>query len=83
VTGVDQPRIVADYVIELALFRRVYHPESTYLEKDPTAQLTRIDAGDRLFSVPLTHITNVPEYAVSSVGFLRGSATVSQSCGVL
>ena len=41
-------------------FQEVYHPESTYLEKPPTAQLTRIDAADRLFSVSLTHITSVP-----------------------
>ena len=38
--------------------------------KAPTAQPTRIDAGHRLFSVPLTRITSVPECAVSSVGFL-------------
>jgi hypothetical protein len=31
-------------------FQEVYHPETTYLEKPPTAQLTRIDAADRLFS---------------------------------
>ena len=36
------------------------HPESTYLEETPIAQLTRIDAVDRLFSVPLTRITGVP-----------------------
>jgi len=60
----------------------LYHPESTYLEKAPTALLTRIDAADRLFSVPLTRITSVPERAVSSVGFLWGSAAVSLSCGV-
>jgi len=63
-------------------FQEVYHPESTYLEKPPTAQLTRIDAADRLFSVSLTRITSVPECAVSSVGFLWGSAAVSLSCGV-
>ena len=62
-------------------FQELCHPESTNLEKAPTAQLTRIDAADRLFSVPLTHITSVPECAVSSVGFLWGSATVSRSCG--
>jgi len=33
-------------------FQELYHSESTYLEKAPTAQLTRIDAADRLFSVP-------------------------------
>jgi hypothetical protein len=55
---------------------------STHLEKAPTAQLTRIDADHRLFLVPLTCITSVPECAVSSVGFLWGSATVSQACGV-
>ena len=63
-------------------FQEVYHPESTYLEKPPTAQLTRIDAADRLFSVSLTRITSVPECAVSSVGFPWGSAAVSLSCGV-
>ena len=63
-------------------FQEVCHPESTYLEKAPTAQLTRIDAADRLFSVPLTRITSVPECAVSSVGFLWGPAAVSRSCGV-
>jgi len=31
-------------------FSGVLSPESTYLEKAPTAQLTRIDAADRLFS---------------------------------
>src|SRR6185437_16746552 len=62
-------------------FQELCHPESTYLEKAPAAQLTRIDADDRLFSVPLTRITSVPECAVSSVGFLWGSATVSQACG--
>ena len=62
--------------------KEVYHPESNYLEKPPTAQLTRIDAADRLFSVSLTRITSVPECAVSSVGFLWGSTAVSRSCGV-
>jgi hypothetical protein len=50
--------------------------------KPPIAQLTRIDAADRLFSVSLTRITRVPECAVSSVGFLWGSAAVSLTCGV-
>ncbi len=59
-----------------------YHPESAYLEKAPTAQFMPIDAADRLFSVRLTGITSVPECAVSSVGFLWGSAAVSLSCGV-
>ena len=62
-------------------FQGVYHPESAYLEKAPAAQLTRIDAADRLFSVPLTRITSVPECAVPSVGFLWGPATVSPTCG--
>ena len=62
-------------------FQELYHPESTYLENAPTAQLTRIDAADRLFSVPLTRITSVPECAVSSVGLLWGSAAVSPTCG--
>jgi hypothetical protein len=57
-------------------------PREHLPEKAPTAQLTRIGAADRLFSVPLTRITSVPECAVQSVGFLWGSATVSRSCGV-
>jgi hypothetical protein len=32
-------------------FQEFYHLVSTYLKKAPTAQLTRIDAADRLFSV--------------------------------
>jgi hypothetical protein len=32
-------------------FQELCHPESTNLEKTPAAQLTRIDAGDRLFCV--------------------------------
>ena len=63
-------------------FQEVCHPEGTYLGKPPTAQLTRVYAADRLFSVSLTRITSVPECAVSSVGFLWGSAAVSLSCGV-
>src|SRR5207247_6165260 len=63
-------------------FQELCHPESTYLEKAPAAQLTRIDAADRLFSVPLTRITSVPECAVSSVGFLWGPPAVSRTCGV-
>src|SRR5208337_5153922 len=62
-------------------FQELYHPDGTYLEKAPAAQLTRINAADRLFSVPLTRITSVPECAVSSVGFLWGSAAVSPTCG--
>ena len=50
--------------------------------KGPTAQLTRIGAADRLFSVSLTRITSVPRCAVSSVGFLWGTAAVSRRCGV-
>jgi hypothetical protein len=63
-------------------FQELYHPESNYLEKTPTAQLTRIDAADRLFFVPLTCIISIPECAVSSVGFLWGSVVVSRSCGI-
>jgi len=62
-------------------FQEHCHPESTHLEKAPTAQLTRIDAADRLFFVPFTRITSVPECAVSSVGFLWGSVAVSPTCG--
>jgi len=51
--------------------------------KASTAQLTRIDAADRPFSMPLTRITSVPECTVSSVGFLWGSAAVPLSCGFL
>ena len=57
-------------------------PRSTYLEKALAAQLTRIDAAGRLFSILLTHITSVPECAVSSVGLLWGFGPVSPSCGV-
>ncbi len=53
---------------------------SAYLEKAPTAQLTRINAADRPFPVPLTRITSVPECAVSSLGFLRDQAPC---CGVV
>lgn len=74
----DQPRIVADYAIELPLFRRSVIPRAL----TPTAQLTRIGAADRLFSVPLTRITSVPECGVSSVGFLWGLAAVSLACAV-
>jgi hypothetical protein len=66
---------------DLPLFRSSITSESAYLENAPTAQLTRIHAADRLFSVPLTRITSVPECAVSSVGFLWGSAAVSPTCG--
>jgi hypothetical protein len=66
----------------LASFQELYQPESTYLGKAPIAQLTRIDAGHRLFSVPLTRITSVPECAVPSVGFVWGPAAVSRACGV-
>jgi hypothetical protein len=62
-------------------FQGSCHPESTYPEKAPTAQLTRIYAADRLFFLPLTRITSVPECAVSSVGFLWGPATVWRTCG--
>ena len=55
-------------------FQELHHSESADLEKAPTAQLRRIGAADRLFSVPLTCITSVPGYAVSSVGFLWGPA---------
>jgi hypothetical protein len=57
-------------------------PGRTYPQKAPTAQLTHIDAAGRLFVVPLTCITSVPECAVSSVGFLWGSAAMSRTCGV-
>ena len=30
-----------------SVFQELYHPESTYLEKAPTPQLTRIDAADQ------------------------------------
>ena len=36
---------------DLPLFQELYHPESIYLEKAPAAQLTRIHAADRVFSV--------------------------------
>ena len=68
--------------IRPSAFREVYHPDSAYLRKGPDTQLTRSHAADRLFSVPLTRITSVPGCAVSSVGFLWGSGTVSRRCGV-
>jgi len=64
------------------VFQELYHPENAYLEKLLTAQLTCIDAADRLLSARLIGITSVLECAVSSVGFLWGSATVSRSCGI-
>jgi hypothetical protein len=45
-------------------FQELCHLESTHLGKALTAQLTRIDAADRLFFVPFTRITSVPECAV-------------------
>ncbi len=63
-------------------FQEFCHPERAYLEKAPSAQLTRISAADRLFSMLLTRITSVPECAVSSVGFLWEPAAVSRTCGV-
>ena len=80
--GADVTCRLQDTLVRASAFQEVYHPESTYLEKPPTAQLTRIDAADRLFSVSLTRLTSVPKCAVSSVGFLWGSAAVSLSCGV-
>ncbi len=59
------------------------HPESVYLEKAPSAQLTRIGAADRLFSAHLTRITSVPECAVSSVGFLWDQPPCRGVVGVL
>jgi len=73
-------------IVELSTFRFLgaLSPREHLPGKAPTAQLTRIDAADRLFSIPLTRITSVPECAVSSVGFLWGSGTVlSRSCGFL
>jgi len=45
---------------------------SAYLEKAPTAQLTRINAADRLFSVPLTRITSQ---------HIRGNGRVARKSG--
>jgi hypothetical protein len=50
--------------VRASAFQEVCHPESAHLEKALTAQLTRIDAADRLFFVPFTRITSVPECAV-------------------
>jgi hypothetical protein len=63
-------------------FQEAYHPGITDPENTPAAQLTRIGAANRLFSVPLTRITSVPGCAASSLGFLWGSASVSRTCGV-
>jgi hypothetical protein len=62
-------------------FSEALSPRKHLPEKAPTAELTRINAGHRLFSVPLTRITSVPWCAVSSVGFLWGSVAVSPACG--
>jgi hypothetical protein len=48
---------------DLQLFRSTVIPRALTW-KAPTAQLTRIDAADQLFSVLLTCITSVPECAV-------------------
>jgi hypothetical protein len=72
-----------DRTVDLPLFRRSVIPRALTWRKPPTAQPTGVYAADRLFSVSLTRITSVPECAVSSVGFLWGSAAVSLSCGVL
>src|SRR5258707_15099796 len=63
-------------------FQEPCHPESPNLQKAPTAQLTRIYAGDWLFSVPLTRIKSVPECPVPPVGFLWGRAPGSRAWGV-
>jgi hypothetical protein len=65
---------------KLPLFSGSITPEGTYVERSNSpvhSQFTRIDVADRLFSVPLTGITSVPERDVSSVGFPWGSAAVS------
>jgi hypothetical protein len=66
-------------------FQEVYHPESTYLEKPPTAQLTRIDAAGRLFSVSLTRnnkCTEVCRFVRGiSVGIGRRVAELWGFCG--
>jgi hypothetical protein len=82
--GLERRQRADSRIIALPSFRfsGVLSSQSTYLEKTPTAQFTRIDAADGLFFVPLTCITSVPECAVSSVGFLWGSAAVPLSCGV-
>ena len=61
-------------------FQEPCHPESTHLGKAPTAQLTRTDAADRLFSVPFTRITSVPECAVSAIPWKRGHFPLADSC---
>jgi hypothetical protein len=53
-SGLHADGQVHDLNCQPSAFQELYHPKSTYLEKAPTAQLTRIDAADRLFCVPLT-----------------------------
>jgi len=65
----DTCRLIANYLDEIRAAFAAVGVES------------RIDGGYRLFSVPLTRITSVPECAVSSVGFLWGPAAVSRTCG--
>jgi hypothetical protein len=71
-----------DGTVDLPLLRRSITPRALTWKSRQQPSSRRIDAADRLFSVSLTRITSVPECAVSSVGFLWGSAAVSLSCGV-
>ncbi len=67
-------------------FQEVYRPESAYLEKAPTAQLTRIGAAGRLFSLPLnTHnkCTGVCRFVRRiPVGIGRRVAELRGFCGL-
>src|ERR1700735_5503029 len=65
-------------------FQELYHPESTCQVKAPTAQLTCIDGADRLFSLPLTRTTSVPELPFrpwDSCGIGRRVAELWDFCG--
>jgi hypothetical protein len=66
---------------DLPLFRRSITPRAVTWKsrQQPSSRASTLLTG---YSVSLTRITSVLECAVSSVGFLWGSAAVSLSCGV-
>ena len=77
----DRDSGTTDYAIELPLFRRsiILRALTWKRRQQPSSRASTLPSG--YFPYLLTRITSVPECAVSSVGFLWGSATVSQACG--
>jgi len=69
-------------VTELPLFRRSIIPRALTWKRlrQPSSRASTLLTGCSPYL--LTRITSVPECAVSSVGFLWGSAAVSWTCGV-